>query len=68
MTKIKEVRHIVNKKVGEENGEAILEPVNRVEYEFGDEVSAEAKEKVRNHIPQLTNKSEIRRVIESVDG
>ena len=59
---IESVRHTIN----ERNEEGELQPVDRVEYEFGDGVSEEAKEAVRNHVPRLTKKSEIRRVIESV--
>ena len=62
MTKIKSVRHIIN-----ERNDGELVRVGRVEYEFGDGVSETAKEKVRNHTPTLTDKSEIRAVIESVD-
>lgn len=57
--KIETVRHIVN-----EDGKR----VDRIEYEFGDDVSEEAKEEVRNHVPKLKGKEEIRRVIESVES
>lgn len=66
---VTEIRHTVNEKVNEdEDGEPIFERVNRVEYDFTDEVSDAAKEKVRNHVPPLLNKPEIRQVIEQVDG
>ena len=68
MTKIKSVRHVVNEKVAEEDGEPILERVDQIEYNFGNDVSDDAKKAVRDHVPRLTKKSEIRRVIESVDG
>ena len=61
--KIKTVRHIINE---EQDGELVR--ADRIEYEFGEEVSEEAKEAVRNHVPRLINKDDIRRVIESVDG
>ena len=64
MSKIESVRHIIN----ERNEEGEPERVDKVEYEFSDAVSEEAKEAVRNHVPRLTKKSEIRRVIESTDG
>lgn len=63
MTDIETVRHVLNE---EQDGESVH--VARVEYEFGDGVSQEAKDAVRNHVPRLINKEDIRRVIESVDG
>ena len=64
MSKIESVRHVINEKT--DQGE--IERVNRVEYVFADDVSEEAKKKVRDHVPRLTKKSDIQRVIESVDG
>ena len=60
---IKSVKHIIN----ERNDEGELERVDRVEIEFSDSVSDEAKKAVRNHVPRLKQKSEMRRVIKSVD-
>ena len=61
--KIKTVRHIINEK---QDGELVR--VDRIEYEFGEEVSEKAKDAVRNHVPRLINKDDIRRAIESVGG
>lgn len=63
MTKIKRVKHVINE---EQGGQTVK--VNRVEYDFGADVSDDAKDAVRNHVPKLTDKDDIRRVIESVDG
>ena len=63
MTKIESVRHVINE---ERDGELVR--VDRIEYDFGDAVSEEAKDAVRDHVPRLKRKSDIRKVIESVDG
>ena len=66
---VTEIRHIVNEKVGEDDeGNPVLEPVNKVEYEFTDVPSSEAKQAVRDHVPHLLNKDKIRQIIESIDG
>ena len=69
MRKIKTVKHIINEKTGEtKDGEVVFERVDRVEYEFAESVSDDAKKAVREHVPTLRNKSEIEKIIESVDG
>lgn len=50
MSKIISVKHVINEKVGEdENGEPILERVNRIEYEFADDATEWEKAAVREY-------------------
>ena len=60
---IETIRHIINE---EQDGELIR--VDRIEYEFSEGVSDEAKDAVRSHVPRLRSKDDVRRVIESVDS
>ena len=60
---IETIRHVINEKQGDD-----VVHVNRIEYEFSDDVSDEAKDAVRNHVPKLRSKDDVRRVIESVES
>ena len=68
MSNIKTIKHLVNEKVGEDDeGKAVLKRVRRVEYEFSDDVSAEAKKEIKEYYPPLTDKDKINEIIDSVD-
>ena len=67
--KIKSVKHIVNERTGEtdDEGNEILQHIGNVEYDFAESVSDEAQKAVENHVPTLTRKEDIEKIIEQVE-